>query len=156
MTALHFAAVENHMEMVKLLLQHGADVNAKTEWVLCTFVQLLPRQLMTAAAVQVTRFYSDGTKVLHEAAAKNHMEMAKLLLQHGANVNAMTEWVLCTFVQLLQKQLTAAAAVQVTRFYSDGGTALYSAVNKNHLEMVKLLLQRGADVNAAYKWVSYV
>ncbi len=31
MTALHFAAVENHMEMVKLLLQHGADVNAKTE-----------------------------------------------------------------------------------------------------------------------------
>ena len=51
-------------------------------------MQLLSRQLMTAAAVQVTRFYSDGTKVLHEAAEKNHLEMVKLLLQRGADVNA--------------------------------------------------------------------
>ncbi len=51
-------------------------------------------------------------------------------------------------MQLLQRQLTAAAAVQVTHFYSDGTTALHAAALKNHLEMAKLLLQHGADVNA--------
>jgi hypothetical protein len=29
-TALHLAAGEGHLEIVKLLLEHGADVNAKT------------------------------------------------------------------------------------------------------------------------------
>ena len=29
-----------------------------------------------------------------------------------------------------------------------GGTALYAAAAMNHVEVVKLLLQRGADVNA--------
>ena len=44
-----------------------------------------------------------------------------------------------------------AAAVQVTRFFSDGATVLYSAVGKNHVEVVTLLLQHGADVNAKIK-----
>ena len=31
MTALHWAAFNNHVEVAKLLLQHGADVNAKNK-----------------------------------------------------------------------------------------------------------------------------
>ncbi len=30
-TPLHQAALKNHVEMVKLLLEHGADVNTKEE-----------------------------------------------------------------------------------------------------------------------------
>jgi ankyrin repeat protein len=30
-TPLYFAALKNHVEMVKLLLEHGADVNTKEE-----------------------------------------------------------------------------------------------------------------------------
>jgi hypothetical protein len=36
-------------------------------------------------------------------------------------------------------------------FYSDGETAILVAVGKKHVEMLKLLLQHGADVNAVYK-----
>jgi len=147
---------------VKLLLQHGADVNAKTEWVLCTCVQLLQEQLTAAAAVQVTRFCSDSGTALHEAAAKNQMELVKLLLQHGADMNVKTKWVSC--VQLLrcrgswrlQHQAVQLWHNWVTRLLRLGGTALYAAAAMNHVEMVKLLLQRGADVNAKAEWVSYV
>ena len=36
----------------------------------------------------------------------------------------------------------------MTRLRRSGGTALHQAVGKKHVEMVKLLLQHGADVNA--------
>ncbi len=54
-------------------------------------------------------------------------------------------------MQLLQEQLTAAAAVQVTRFCSDSGTALHEAAAKNQMELVKVLLQHGADMNVKTK-----
>jgi ankyrin repeat protein len=30
-TALHLAALQNHVEVAKVLLDHGADINAKDE-----------------------------------------------------------------------------------------------------------------------------
>ena len=58
-----------------------------------------------AAALQrqlaaVTRLHRDGWTLLHFAAYKNHVEMAKLLLEHHADVNAKAKWVLP--VQLLR------------------------------------------------------
>ena len=38
-TMLHWAAMKNHLEVAKMLLKHGADVNAQAKWVL--HVQLL-------------------------------------------------------------------------------------------------------------------
>jgi ankyrin repeat protein len=61
-TALHLAAGEGHLEIVKLLLEHGADVNAKTAY----------------------------ETALHLAAGEGHLEIVKLLLEHGADVNAKT------------------------------------------------------------------
>jgi ankyrin repeat protein len=56
------AAGEGHLEIVKLLLEHGADVNAKTAY----------------------------ETALHLAAEKGHLEIVKFLLEHGADVNAKT------------------------------------------------------------------
>jgi ankyrin repeat protein len=58
------AAWNGHLEIVKLLLEHGADVNAKMEGL--------------------------GT-ALHLAASNGHLEIVKLLLENGADVNAKTE-----------------------------------------------------------------
>lgn len=63
-TPLHRAAYENHLEMAELLLQFGADVNARTEF------KWTP---------------------LHSACKWNHPDMVALLLQHGADVNALSD-----------------------------------------------------------------
>jgi len=39
----------------------------------------------------MTRLRRFGSTALHIAANQNHVEVAKLLLQHGANVNAKAE-----------------------------------------------------------------
>jgi ankyrin repeat protein len=59
--ALIQAAKDGDIEAVKQHLAAGADVNAKA---------------------------GDGTTPLHPAAANDHKELAELLIEKGANVNA--------------------------------------------------------------------
>lgn len=59
-TPLYFAAQGRHLAIVELLLERGADPNARSDW---------------------------GTP-LHIAARRGHIGVAKILLQHGADPNA--------------------------------------------------------------------
>ena len=60
LTALHFATQSNRIDVVKLLLHEGADVNRQN--------------------------YAKETP-LHKAAQNNSTEVARLLIQNGADVN---------------------------------------------------------------------
>lgn len=64
MTPLHVAAQKGRGSMVRILLQHDADCNAKD---------------------------SDGMTVLAHAAMGGHKDIASLLLNHGAHVSEMDD-----------------------------------------------------------------
>jgi len=70
----------------------------------------------------------DGVTPLMTASSRGHFEVAKLLLDHGANVNAKIEHALPNKENIL------------------GLTALMMSIK--HPDIVNLLLERGADVNA--------
>ena len=59
-TALNHAAWHGHMEIVQLLLENGANTNAKR---------------------------NDGWTPLHDAATQGHEEIAELLIANGADIN---------------------------------------------------------------------
>eukprot|EP01035_Chromulina_nebulosa_P021987 gene21987-28462_t len=61
-TALHRAAYNGHMTTVSLLLQQGADIQAKT---------------------------NEGWTVLHEAAVNGHTAIVALILEQGADIGSM-------------------------------------------------------------------
>lgn len=64
-TALHYAVWKGHRELVELLLDNGADVNAHNandHW---------------------------GTTPLHAAAHSNNSTLVKLLVERGADLNAV-------------------------------------------------------------------
>ena len=124
-TALHEAAINNHTALVDLLIDYGANINARTssgvtplhEAVLHNSTDVV--QLLLAYGANPNAVHANGHTSLHWAAMKGYGEIAVLLLAHGAAVNAASH---------------------------NGRTALHWAALKGHQDIVKLLLDRGANI----------
>ena len=91
-TPLYYAVDANNMDLVKLLVETGADVNAGLWPPLC------------------------------QAVDKNNTAIAEYLIDHGANVNYPKDW----------------------------GPLHEAPYVSNNIEMVKLLVAKGADINAGH------
>jgi ankyrin repeat protein len=114
------------------------------------------RELLGSDPSLATAFSADGFTALHFSAFFGGIEAARVLLDHGADVDAngrgwMTGTPLssaasgrhCDVARLL---LDAGADPDVRQ--AGGWTPLHSAAHNGDLEMVELLLARGADATA--------
>jgi len=91
---LHTAARLGRVNVVRLLLEKGANVDARNDW---------------------------GVTPLHQAATEGRVGVVRLLLEKGADVDARASF---------------------------GVTPLLFAASRGHVDVVRLLLEKGADVNA--------
>lgn len=128
--ALHIAAERGFAPIVKVLLDSGANVDAVKPnggTALCSACQANQvasvRALLDAGA-NVDLSMTDGTTPLHYAALHSS-EILELLLEKGAQVNVST-----------------------TSADLEGATPLHIAAEFGQLKWVRLLIQRGANVNA--------
>jgi ankyrin repeat protein len=127
---LMYAVEGRHVEVVRFLLAHGGDVNDAEEDGTTPFGDALATQntaivkLMLAKGATVNPEGRPNLTPLVVAVVKNYEEGARLLLAHGAKVDAKV-----------------------------GGTvgmrALEFAAEFGYTRLAELLLQHGADVNAA-------
>ncbi len=106
----------------------------------------------------VNAWYSDGLTPLHVAARHGHTEVAKILLEAGADVHAKVKdgvtplhWAAYYGHTKVVKILLKAGAKHDAR--NDGGfTPLHQAALLGHTEAAKILLKAGAEVNAKNKY----
>jgi hypothetical protein len=122
------AAYKGDLEKTRLLLKHNPDlVSVKS---------------------------AEGSTALHYAASHGYVEIARLLLANGANVNAMTGKgttplqyaVWSGGKETVQLLLSNKADTEVQG--EIGGTPLYDAAAHGQIEEVGMLLAAKADVNA--------
>lgn len=87
--------------------------------------------------------FSGGSSVMF-AAAGGHADATKLLIDLGADINAVAQ----ATPEYLEKlaQMIAAGTVDDSDPHVDGVTAVHVAAQGGHLETVKILIQAGADV----------
>lgn len=97
-TPLYFAAQGRHIELVQLLLDHGADPNIVSNW--GTPLHIAARRGHADIVMALLRGGADpnlpgGEKnktPLHEAAEGGSIEAAALLVDYGADVNVRDSW----------------------------------------------------------------
>ena len=133
-TALHWATLANHVELVKYILAHGGDANAKDE---------------------------DGFVPLTLAQLSGHYELADVL--RPATTLDTTALVNKLFLDAFKFAIKEGQAVKMKNLLDVGGanpdmadeergwTALHMAAAAGKLELIKVLLERGASVDTLDK-----
>ncbi|KAM3399398.1 hypothetical protein ACQJBY_004663 [Aegilops geniculata] len=125
-TALHHAAGIGHIEIMKILLGKGVDVESESE---------------------------SGTPLVW-AAGHGQQDAVKLLLEHNAKpdtetadgITSLLSAVAAGSLPCLEVLILAGANPNVT---AGGATPLHIAADSGNLEMIKCLLQAGGDPNTS-------
>ena len=160
-TAVSLAARNGSATMLKVLLESGADPNQANptgETVLMT-AALTGRTaavdlLLNAGADPGARETSHGQSALMWAVSEGHLETARTLIDHGADVHAATSsgFTPVMFaarrgdVNLARLLLSTGARVNDTS--EDGTSVLHVATVRGHVDLALYLLDEGANPNA--------
>ena len=89
-TPLHFAATYGHLELARVLLAHGADVDdatpGETPLDRAVIMHDVPMAtLLLEHGANADHPSAAGLTALHRAAIRGHTEIVRLLLAHRAN-----------------------------------------------------------------------
>jgi ankyrin repeat protein len=155
LTALVFAARENDMESARILLDAGADVNQTTRYgwtplltatqnrnyVLASFLlkrganpNIANKGGWTPLYLATDNRNIEGGDYPVPAGDLDHLDFIKTLLDAGADVNARA------------KDSTETRTIFTMQWlYEDGATPLLRAAQSGDVELMKLLLAKGAD-----------
>jgi ankyrin repeat protein len=121
-TPLMWAVSEGHVGAARLLIAKGADVNARSHYLAAAngrgFEGRTP--IADGPDLKVAEFASGWLTPLMLAAREGHLELAEVLLDAAAGVDAAA---------------------------GDGKTALALAIYNGNYDVASLLVDRGADVN---------
>lgn len=159
-TPLHYAALYGPPNAVELLLQAGASPNARNgEGVtpfLCGATDLAKTKLMLARGADVKAVSDKGRTALHVAVGStNGLEIARLLIEKGADVNAVDKARGDTPLNLINgkypelTRLLLAKGARAKTAGATGVTPLMNAANLGSPEQLKLLLAGDSEVIAA-------
>lgn len=163
-TELHIAAARGNADTVAVLLQQGANIEARHSKNKTPLYEAAKRghyevvKLLIQHGTNVSSRNGDvGFSPLHAAAEYKHSDVMQLLLASGADVNSRNGWDQTPLHQVSMRAWHKDS--EAARFLVDHGakieardnrgfTALVIASGNGNMPVVALLLDRGADINA--------
>lgn len=120
------AAAAGHLDIVKLLISHGAKVNSTTR---------------------------TNSTPLRAACFDGHLEIVKYLVQHGADIEVANRhghsclMIACYKGHIRIAKYLLSLKASVNRKSVKGNTALHDCAESGSLEILKLLIENGATMD---------
>ncbi|XP_014679106.1 PREDICTED: putative ankyrin repeat protein RF_0381 [Priapulus caudatus] len=162
MNSLYMAACSGQLDIVRLLLEAGANANAADSYgVTSLHIAACPgrldimRLLLEAGADPNVAETKSGDTPLMWAVTEGEEAVVRMLLSHGADANAADSYgqtslyhAAC-FGRLDIVRLLLEAGADANAADSYGVTSLHIAACYRQLDIVRLLLEAGADPNVA-------
>jgi ankyrin repeat protein len=162
MTALHWAAYRDDLDLTELLLRAGASVKAANRYgvtplsLACTNGNGAMVEMLVKAGADPNAPLPGGETPLMTAARTGTLAVVKVLISHGASVDSKDDrrgqtalmWAAAEgHANVVQALLDADADFR--QHVPSGLTALMFAVREGRTDVVRVLLKAGADVNEA-------
>jgi len=150
-TPLHIAADEGHFEIVRFLIEKGADVNSINS--------SLRNPVLLAGYkghIEVVKFLLDngvkfdyvddrGYTPLRWAAVRGKKDVVELYVAHGAKIS-LHEAAACGHTDFIDKKLEEGA--DINGINQDGRTPLHQTVYSGTIETIEYLIKKGANINS--------
>jgi len=127
-TPLMLAGRKGHLDVVNLLLKHGANVN----------------QITLAAERDIEP--GDDSTALELACSWNHMDVVMTLAKAGTNARSIL-YCACTKGNEELLKMALEKKVPLDTIYGQGFSPLMLAAERGYSNIVKTLIEAGADVN---------
>ncbi|XP_022057438.1 protein phosphatase 1 regulatory subunit 12A isoform X2 [Acanthochromis polyacanthus] len=153
LTALHQACIDDNVDMVTFLVEHGAGINQPDNegWIplhaaaSCGYLDIAEYLISQGASVGVVN--SEGETPL-DIAEEEAMEelLQNEINRQGVDIEAARKEEERIMLRDARQWLNS-GQIQDIRHAKSGGTALHVAAAKGYVEVLKLLIQAGYDVN---------
>jgi uncharacterized protein len=153
---LLMALYHGRRDLAELMLAHGRQPDAFEAAAVGDADRL--RAALDAEPGLVTRFANDGWTLLHLAGFFGHLDAVRLLLERGADANVFSintmrntplHAALSGPLAVEGIRLLVQAGADVNARQHGGYTPMHSAANRGDFEILDLLLERGAEPDAA-------
>jgi uncharacterized protein len=160
-TAVLLAIYCGHRELAEWLAENGANLNFFEACALGR--QALVKQMLTGNRALISEYSADGFKGLGLACFFGNADVVRELLDGGANVNvAARNQMRVAPIHSAGANRDPAIALAISKMLVDGGadvnvaqeggwTPLHGAAAHGNLDLVRFLLDHGADRNAVGK-----
>jgi ankyrin repeat protein len=157
----------DHLDYIKLLIDKGANVNARICGAESTDKKCVGDSTETRTNFTMQWLFEDGATPFLRAAQSGDIPLMKLLLAHGANPKIFTAhnvtplavasgigWVEGVTFEWSEKQTLEAVkmcldlGIDPNVKDDEGRTSLHGAAHKGRAEVIQLLVDHGADLQA--------
>jgi ankyrin repeat protein len=160
----------DHLDLIKLLIAHGANVNARVCGVESTPQRCKGDSTETRTIFTMQWLYEDGATPFLRAAQSGDVAVMKLLLEHGADPKLATtngdtalmvaagigwvdgvtyEWSEAQNLEAVKMCLDLGLDPNIAD--GDGRTALHGAAHKGRNDVIRMLVDHGAKLDARDK-----
>ena len=170
-TWLHLASSCGHAEVAELLIERGADVNARSIYretplhlaSLNGRIEMV--NLLVREGADLNARNQDGSTPLHVACSGDQKEVVELLLEKGADINAKSDYDKATPLHTASRygfekvaMLLLRNGANVNAQDNEGESPLWGAmsfciqleeldIGSNDISIIKMLVENGSDVN---------